>query len=197
MCIQILTNHQMLKMLFSSNTRVKLLKLFLLSGDDKEFFIREITRLLDEQINSVRRELDNLKKMGLLKIRNKNRKKYYRVNVEFLIYEELKSMFQKSALHIDEMGKKVSRMGKVDLLMLSGFFIGKEGGVDVLLVGDIDKDKFKDYLDGLDTGKELTYFILDRDDFLYRIECKDKFIGDILKEEKNLTLINKLDKILG
>jgi DNA-binding transcriptional ArsR family regulator len=184
-------------MLFSSNTRVKLLKLFLLSGDDKEFFIREITRLLDEQINSVRRELDNLKKMGLLKIRNKNRKKYYRVNVEFLIYEELKSMFQKSALHIDEMGKKVSRMGKVDLLMLSGFFIGKEGGVDVLLVGDIDKDKFKDYLDGLDTGKELTYFILDRDDFLYRIECKDKFIGDILKEEKNLTLINKLDKILG
>ena len=51
----------LLKGLFTSNTRIKLLTLFLLNPDE-EYFIRELTRKLEEQINSVRRELDNLKK---------------------------------------------------------------------------------------------------------------------------------------
>ena len=74
----------MLKALFSSNTRIKLLNTFLLNTDE-EFFIRELTRKLDEQINSIRRELDNLKKIGLLKSKVRNRKKYYYVNKDFII----------------------------------------------------------------------------------------------------------------
>jgi hypothetical protein len=53
----------MLKALFSSKARIKLLTAFLLNPDE-EYFIRELTRKLDEQINSIRRELDNLKKIG-------------------------------------------------------------------------------------------------------------------------------------
>ena len=66
-----------LKALFSSQTRVKLLKTFLLNTEE-EFFIRQLTRLLEEQINSVRRELDNLKKIGFVRSRVRNRKKYLR-----------------------------------------------------------------------------------------------------------------------
>jgi len=52
----------MLKVLFTSNTRVKILKHFFLYPKDK-FFIRQLTRDLDEQINGVRRELESLKKI--------------------------------------------------------------------------------------------------------------------------------------
>jgi hypothetical protein len=55
----------MLAKLFGSNSRVKLLKLFLLNPD-KKFYIRQIARDLELQVNSVRRELDNLEKFGLL-----------------------------------------------------------------------------------------------------------------------------------
>ena len=68
------SSFHMLKELFSSNTRVKLLTVFLTSPGE-EFFIRELTRKLGEQINSIRRELNNLKKVGLLKSRSKFRKK--------------------------------------------------------------------------------------------------------------------------
>ena len=78
----------MLKRLFTSNTRIKLLTIFLMNLD-QEFFIRELTRKLDEQINSVRRELDNLKKMGFLRSKTKNRKKYYYVNKNFVILFDL------------------------------------------------------------------------------------------------------------
>lgn len=55
----------MLGKLLGSNSRVKLLKLFLLHPD-KKYYIRQLARDLNLQLNSVRRELENLEKMGLL-----------------------------------------------------------------------------------------------------------------------------------
>lgn len=55
----------MLSHLFSSKARVKILKTFLLNSD-KKYYIRQLARNLDLQVNSVRRELDNLDSFGLL-----------------------------------------------------------------------------------------------------------------------------------
>jgi len=55
----------MLGHLFGSNTRVKILKIFLLHPEEK-YYIRQLARKLKLQVNSVRRELENLDKFGLL-----------------------------------------------------------------------------------------------------------------------------------
>ncbi|MEA3449621.1 MAG: hypothetical protein U9Q85_01430 [Patescibacteria group bacterium] len=55
----------MLNKLFGSQARVKILKLFL-SHPSEKFYIRQISRDLKLQLNSVRRELDNLEQFGLL-----------------------------------------------------------------------------------------------------------------------------------
>lgn len=55
----------MLEKLFGSNTRVKILKLFLLHPEEK-YYIRQLARDLKSQVNSIRRELDNLENFGLL-----------------------------------------------------------------------------------------------------------------------------------
>ena len=55
----------MLESLFGSRTRVKLLRLFM-SHPDQRWFVRELTRVVQEQINSVRRELDHLEHLGLI-----------------------------------------------------------------------------------------------------------------------------------
>ena len=186
----------MLKQLFSSNARVKLLKAFLLNPDE-EFFIRELTRKLDEQINSIRRELDNLKKIGLLKSRLRNRKKYYFINKEFLIYPELRDMVIKASTNDEQMARAISKMGEVDFLLLSGIFVGRDSSVDLLLVGDVEKRKLQAYLDKSPEGKkDIKFTLISTKDFLYRLECKDKFVRDILLGEKNIILINKLKKDL-
>lgn len=56
----------MLEQIFGSNTRSRLLKIFMLNPE-KAFFIRELTRMIDTQINSVRRELDNLLRCGIIR----------------------------------------------------------------------------------------------------------------------------------
>ena len=60
-----LVGDRMIDALFGSKTRVKLLHLFL-NNPGKAFYVREITRLINEQINSVRRELLNMLEVGII-----------------------------------------------------------------------------------------------------------------------------------
>lgn len=82
----------MIEQLFGSKTRVKLLKLFF-SNPNRPFYVREITRKVEEQINSVRRELANMLSLGLITSDNANNKLYYEVNQKYEHYGALQSMF--------------------------------------------------------------------------------------------------------
>lgn len=184
----------MLKRLFTSNTRIKLLTLFLLNPDE-EYFIRELTRRLDEQINSIRRELDNLKKMGLLKSKEKNRKKYYIVNKNFVVFHELKSIILKAIGDKDALIKKIAQMGTVEVMVLSGLFVEKESPLDLLLVGNIDRQALEDYLNNeLETERPVRYSILTKEDYLYRRQCKDKFLSDLVDDTENIVAVNHLER---
>src|SRR5579884_3111796 len=82
----------MIEQLFGSKTRVKLLQLFY-SNPNRSFYVREITRKIGEQINSVRRELSNLLSIGIITSDNTNNKLYYEVNQKFEYYEPLQQIF--------------------------------------------------------------------------------------------------------
>lgn len=66
--------------LFGSKTRAKLLSLFF-SDTGKSYYVREITRVIEEQINSVRRELINLESIGIVKSETYDNKVYYSANL--------------------------------------------------------------------------------------------------------------------
>lgn len=183
----------MLKRLFTSNTRVKLLTLFLLNPDS-EFFIRELTRKLDEQINSIRRELDNLKKMGLLKTKSKNRKKYYIVNKKFVIYNELRNIVLKALSEKDSIVKNLQDFGDIDVIVLSGIFIEKESPIDLLLVGQVDRARLETYFTHeLETKKPVKFSIMSKEEYLYRKKCNDKFLHDIFEDKANIIALNRLN----
>ena len=82
----------MIDALFGSKTRVKLLHLFL-NNPGKAFYVREITRLIDEQINSVRRELSNMLEVGIITSNNTDNKLYYEVNQRYDYYVALRAIF--------------------------------------------------------------------------------------------------------
>ena len=183
----------MLKRLFTSNTRIKLLTLFLLNPDE-EFFIRELTRKLDEQINSIRRELDNLKKIGLLKTRSKNRKKYYFANKNFIIFNELKNIILKALSDKETIVKNLAEFGDLDLVALSGLFVDKEeAAIDLLIVGKVDRAKLEDYLTSeLETKRPVRFSLMSKEEYLYRRKCNDKFLHDIIEDADNIVALDKV-----
>jgi DNA-binding transcriptional ArsR family regulator len=172
---------------------VKLLSTFLLHPD-QEYFIRELTRLLNEQINSIRRELENLRRIGLVKARHRNRKKYYRVDLEFVLYNELKSIFAKEIQADSPIVASLKKMSNIRLVLLAGIFVGTESKVDLLVVGDMKKEMLEALLLQDPTLKNVKYSIFTEGDFLYRLSLRDRFISEILNDPRHLLVINALQK---
>lgn len=155
-----------MEQLFGSKTRVKLLKLFM-SSPNRSFYVREITRKIEEQINSVRRELANLLSLGIITSDSTNNKLYYEVNQKYENYEALKLLFtgkktraQKPEVATVQDNKKDKKepssstktpvelitadegiwekVGNIAGLLYSGAFTRDEHSpVDVLIVGDV------------------------------------------------------------
>jgi DNA-binding transcriptional ArsR family regulator len=140
----------MIDALFGSKTRVKLLHLFL-NHPGQSFYVREITRLIDEQINSVRRELSNMLEVGVITSDSSDNKLYYQVNQRYEFYSALRAIFANEALiakpSLSE-GETVSEqylsaiagISALRLAILSGVLVkGSTSSVDVLLVGTLQR----------------------------------------------------------
>ena len=179
----------MIDALFGSKTRVKLLYLFL-NNPDMSFYVREITRKIDEQINSVRRELSNMLDIGIIKSKNENNKIYYEVDKNYTFYEPLRQIFvnssssQDAASSDDEIIRRFDGLGDVRLVILAGKLVsGSVSDVDVLIAGnDINDAKLKSLVKFIenDKGISISYAVLPYEDFYYRLSVRDKFVTDIL-----------------
>ena len=185
----------MIEQLFGSKTRVKLLQLFY-GNPNRSFYVREITRKIDEQINSVRRELANLLSIGIIESDTNNNRLYYEVNQKYEFYEPLEAIFgsgkkaTKSAKTADtEEENQFKTLGKVELMVLTGQFTRDEhSGVDMLLVGNVNSNALQKYVAELEAkeGKEIRYTVLSLSDFKYRSQINDRFIANILQAKKQV-----------
>lgn len=196
----------MVEQLFGSKTRVKLLQLFY-SNPNRSFYVREITRKIDEQINSVRRELSNLLSIGIITSDNTNNKLYYEVNQKYEYYEPLQAIFgngvkktvKKAATATDEEGEQpidegtahqeLKAVGHIDLAVYTGQFTRDEtAGVDVFIVGEVNTNALQKYVDGLEKqeNKSLRYSVMSLPDFQYRQSIRDRFAVAIVQSKKQV-----------
>ena len=179
----------MIDALFGSKTRVKLLHLFL-NNPGKAFYVREITRLIDEQINSVRRELSNMLEVGIITSDSSDNKLYYQVNQRYSYYVPFRSIFAEDRIsHMEnkkaEAGwhKLITELPGVRVALTTGVLVkGSASKIDLLLVGDIPVIKLKKAVKQIEKteGRELNYSVLSYDEFYYRLSVRDKFITEIL-----------------
>lgn len=188
----------MIEQLFGSKTRVKLLQLFY-SNPNRSFYVREITRKIDEQINSVRRELANLLSIGIIKSDTTNNRLYYEVNQDYEYFAPLQAIFGDQAAVTaaadtkDSETKDIRALGNVEVALFTGQFTRDEAsGIDFLLVGDINQTKLNKFIAELEEkeGKEIRYTVMALPEFQYRQQVNDRFL-DILLTSKKQVLIDK------
>lgn len=190
----------MIEQLFGSKTRVKLLQLFY-SNPNRSFFVREITRKIDEQINSVRRELSNLLSIGIITSETTNNKLYYEVNQKFEYYEPLQQIFgngvkkraKKTAAPgtADEVAAEsdLRAVGHIDLAVYTGQFTRDEStGVDFLVVGEVNPNALQKYVDELESkeNKSIRYTVMSLQDFRYRQAINDRFAVGMMNAKKQV-----------
>ena len=186
----------MIDSLFGSKTRVKLLHLFL-NNPEKSFYVREITRMIDEQINSVRRELANMVSVGIVQQDAIDNKLYYSVNEDYPYIKPLAAIFSDknteggmSAASSVSWKDSLGRMRGLRLAIISGkLVVGSSSAVDLLLVGDdMSAVTIKNLVKKIEKDRkiEINYAVISYDDFYYRMSVKDRFIMDIVRNKHSV-----------
>ena len=85
----------MLEKLFTSGIRADIMSL-LFNNPEEKFYVREIARLVNKNPSGVKRELDKLETMDLVKSEREGNLKYFRVNMNSPLFPELKGLIAKS-----------------------------------------------------------------------------------------------------
>src|SRR5688572_18340408 len=194
----------MIEQLFGSKTRVKLWQLFY-SNPNRSFYVREITRKIDEQINSVRRELANLLSIGIISSDNTNNRLYYEVNQNYDFYDPLLAIFGQAGAKLNTKKvkeptdttssdrEKIKGLGNVEVAIYTGQFTRDESsGIDLLVVGDLNQHALQKFVKELEVqeGKEVRFTIMTSQEFDYRRQIKDRFINTVLASKKQV-LVDK------
>ncbi|USN52203.1 MAG: hypothetical protein H6759_04180 [Candidatus Nomurabacteria bacterium] len=182
----------MLEHLFGSRTRVKLLSLFL-RNPDEAIFVRELTRRISTQINAVRREIKNLVDIGLIEeiideekpVKGKKvsatKKKYYRVNPNFTLLDELTALILRAQVMMGgRLDKSILELGDIRHLSLHGAFLGKQGSapVDLFVVADrLPMTKLKALVVDAEKqlGFEINFTVMTNEEYRYRKDMTDRF----------------------
>ena len=186
---------------------------------NRSFYVREITRKIDEQINSVRRELANLLSIGIISSETNNNRLYYEVNQKYDYYTALAAIFGDQPIVAAKAGstkatskakdapaavnndsediKAIKSLGNVELALLTGQFTRDNSvAIDFLLIGDINSTKLNKYIEELEAkeGKEIRYACMPVSEFDYRRQVNDRFITTVVEAKKQI-LIDKHSKL--
>ena len=193
--------------LFGSKTRVKLLHLFL-NNPGKSFYVREITRLIDEQINSVRRELSNLLGVGVITSSTSDNKLYYEINQRYDFYVPFRAIFAGEAIEPKSVAAKVSAakknvvgelswygdiraLGGVRVAIAAGALVkGSASKIDLLLVGTMGPAKVETTVASIEKqeGRSIAYTTMSYDEFYYRLSVRDRFVSELLTNRHSIVV---------
>jgi len=178
----------MLEQLITSRTRSKLLELFL-SRPDMEIHLREISRRIEENYNSTRRELNHLEELSLLNSRKDGNQKYFRMNRQHPIYPELKNIYIKTSGICNAIIDNLQDMGSIQYCFIYGSYARDaetpDSDLDLFLVGAIDENRLIPVINKLEKklNREINYVLYTSTEFTNRRNKRDRFVMNVLDDD--------------
>lgn len=180
-----------LKSLFSSSVRADILAL-LLNNPAEKFYVREIATLIRKNPSGVKRELDNLEKMGILISKKVANLKYFQAEKKSPLFSELTSLIAKS-LGIPGALKTLLKTSGAKLAFIYGPFTENEDAepVDLFIAGASlpAVESMKDIEDRFQ--KKISVTIMDENEFKNKKEISDADLEKLLSGNK-IMLLGKL-----
>lgn len=199
--------------LFGTETKVKILRLFLFNPTTP-FFLKEISSRTQSLPRMVRKELHMLERANILVKKRQISKDIqttgraskittrkvqgigYILNAKFPYLDPLKNLLTITSLQADEsLAKRFTNAGRIKLFIASGVFIQNwDSRVDLLIVGDeLNLSKIESVIKGIEAeiGKEIAYSAFETQDFEYRFGIHDRLVRDIL-DYGHVTLLDRI-----
>lgn len=184
----------MLKDLFISKTRVKLLETFL-SDPTQMYHVRDLVRKTGDEINAVRRELSRMEQLGMVKKEPRGNRLYYWFRHDYVFYHDLLSLVAKTKGVGAAIIKNKNKLGNVNLVVLSGRFVrhlAKKSPeeVDLLVVGEIKLSELASIVKFEEDLREqsINYTPMTIEELKFRRVRHDPFLNSILTNDRVMVI---------
>ncbi len=186
----------MIYKLFSSKTRVEILKLFLFNSQDS-FYQRQISAITHQSIRGVQREVIKLESIGLVEKSIQGNRIYYKANKKCPIFEQLKMILFKSVGIAEVLEKNLKKRNNIKIAFIYGSYAkGQESllsDIDLMVIGSITSKELSSILSKpkRELTREINYAVFPRQEFIERIRNKDHFLNTVLRGKKIFIVGNK------
>jgi len=181
-------NHNKM-ILIKSKLSQKILTYFF-TNPEGNFYVRELARLLNEDVSNLAKELIKLEKEGIFESEIRGKTKYYHLNKNYPLYKQLKEIIFKTTGIEGGIKKELEKLKNQNQAFLFGSFaIGEadsQSDIDLLIIGDPDPEQLSDKISKLEDrfSREINYIVMTEDEFRKK-KNKEPFLIDIFKNETN------------
>ena len=175
--------------LTKSKLRRDLLRLYF-TNPDKEYYLRELERMIDFSVGNIRRELLRLESKGLFTFRRQGNMVYYSLNKKHPLFKPFKALVYRTIGVEGELRSVLRRVRGIKLAFVYGSFArGSErisSDIDLFIIGSVDEGKLIEAIGKTETTlkREINYSLYTREDFEKKKEEKDYFVKELIREPK-------------
>ena len=172
--------------IITSKTRINILmRLFL--NPDQQAYLRELSREFSASPSVIKEELSNLSESGLLNQKRNGRQILYSANTKHPLFPELHSMVRKALGMEQILDSIISRLGSLKLaLLIDDYAEGRDTGIiDLVLVGDVDRENLQDLVEKTERyiNRKIRYLILSEAEYQSMKENLEKRPNIVLWQE--------------
>lgn len=179
----------MLKQLFGSGTRAKVIEWLFMHPDEK-FYVRQLSVLLELDSTNLGKELDRLYNLGIVSRSRSGNQKHYSANQDCPIYVDLRNIVIKTGGVADRLKSLLKPItDNIEIAFVYGSIasgsFSKSSDLDLMVVGDISHLELVSHLRkaGQEIGREVNASCFSRSEFADKLREKG-FIWRISNGEK-------------
>lgn len=169
---------------FLRNGQGEILNIFF-NTPDQAYYFREIAKILDKEPAYYQRQLNNLVELGILKDERKGNMRFFKLNKDYYLFSELKSIISKTIGLEFQVKLLVNKLSGIEVAFIFGSMASHQenanSDIDLLLIGQADQDILVKELSKLENkiGREINYHLISRLEIIKKIKNRDSFFINI------------------
>lgn len=185
-----------IKMFNFKKNQILILELFF-KDPEKSYYFGEIGVLLNKKPGVFQKAIEALVKDNILLSEYMANSRFFKLNKNYPLYEELKSIYFKTLGAAGKLKEIFSKVKNVKIVFIFGSFAKKRedsfSDIDLMIIGNPDEDDFFTKISDLEKkiNREINYHIFSEADWQKNVKEKKSFILSILNNPKIFILGNE------
>ena len=177
-----------MSVLLNTKLRKKLLT-YSFTHSDENYYVRELSSLIDEDPGNLSRELKKLEEEGLYTSMTKGRVKFFSINKNYPLFRELKRIIFKTEGVEGSIKEVVLKFRGIALAFIYGSYAKdkekKASDIDLVVVGEYPQGKFTRDIRGLESklNREINFTSYTREELEKERKKEGGFLNLVLKDK--------------